>query len=241
MKIHTVTRLIFLFVAMSMLTPSVLRAEDWRDKMDNIIYSPYYFGPNGFPIPELRSGKIGSRYEVELRGEYHYYSGDKTKDLYARALLPFAKGRAAVEVSMVIVEDYKMTPETQEERFAAEQSSPFACMGDVIISSMFQLLESDKWADIMLSLNLKTASGGRLADARYTDAASYWFDVTVGKNLYSSPDKKFSLRMQGMMGFYCWMTNDRVHRQNDAISYGIGATGMYRHFSLSTDLSGFHG
>jgi hypothetical protein len=38
--------------------------------------------------------------------------------------------------------------------------------------------------DIMLSLNLKTASGGRLVDARFTDAASYWFDTTVGRKIY---------------------------------------------------------
>lgn len=44
-----------------------------------------------------------------------------------------------------------------------------------------------------------------------------------------------------MAGFYCWMTNDLVHRQNDAISYGAGFTGTYRNFMLRTDLSGFYG
>ncbi|MDH6533518.1 hypothetical protein D0T51_00780 [Parabacteroides sp. 52] len=214
---------------------------DWRDKTDLLVYSPRYFGPNAFPIPELRSGLVGSRIEAEVRGEYHYYTGDKTKDIYGRVLLPFVKGRAGVEVSFVFKEDYKMTPETRDERNAIETESPISYNGDIVVTSFFQLLRSEKWVDAMVSINLKTASGGRLCDARHTDAASYWFDMTLGKNLFVSKDKHFSLRAQAMMGFYCWMTNDRVHRQNDAISYGGGLTGTYRNVTLSTDISGFHG
>ncbi len=217
------------------------QAQEWREKTELLIYSPRYFGPNGFPIPELRSGKVGDRYEVELRGEYHYYPGDKTKDLYARAYLPFFRGRAGVEVSLVIAEKYVLTPETRDERFAVETQSPIPCRGDVILTSFFQLLTSEKWIDAMFTFNLKTASGSRLCDARYTDAASYWIDLTVGKDLIRPTDRNLSLRIQGMAGFYCWMTNDLVHRQNDALSYGAGLSATYRAFSLSTDLSGFYG
>lgn len=216
-------------------------AESWRDKTELLIYAPRYFGPNAFPMPELRSGRVGQRYEIELRGEYHHYSGDKTRDLFARVLLPFVKGRAGVEVSLVITEKYKMTPETRDERYAVETESPIPCHGDVIFSSFFQVLKSEKWVDAMISANLKTASGGRLCDARYTDAAAYWFDATLGRDLIKSADGHFKLRAQAMAGFYCWMTNDLVHRQNDAILYGGGLSGTYRNFALSTDISGFHG
>lgn len=221
--------------------PSVIKAEDWRDKMEKLIYSPRYFGPNGFPIPEMRTGLTGSRMEIELRGEYHHYTGDRTKDLYGRLYIPVVKGKAAIEVSGVIVEDYLMTPQVRDERYAAEVKSPFTVYGDVIISSLLQLLRSDKWVDAMVSLNLKTASGRRLPDARFTDAASYWFDLTAGRDLIPKSERNVSLRIHVMAGFYCWMTNDRVHRQNDALSYGAGLTGTYLNFTLSTDLSGFHG
>lgn len=56
-----------------------VQSQDWRDKMENIIYSPRYFGPNGFPIPEIREN-VSMHYEIEVRGEYHSYTGDKTKD-----------------------------------------------------------------------------------------------------------------------------------------------------------------
>lgn len=217
------------------------QAESWRDKTELLIYSPRYFGPNAFPIPTLRSGKVSERFEVELRGEYHHYSGDKTKDLFARVLLPFFRGKAGVELSLVITEKYKMTPETRDERFAVETESPIPCHGDLVFNAFFQVLESKKWADVMISANIKTASGGRLCDARYTDAASYWFDATVGRDLFQSADRRWKLRAQAMVGFYCWMTNNLIHRQNDAISYGGGLSGSYRNFVLETDLSGFHG
>ncbi len=223
-----------------MLCPS-LYCQDWRDRMENIIYSPRYFGPNGFPIPELRESVVARRFEIEVRGEYHYYSGDKTKDFYTRVMIPIVKEKAAIEISAVVFEDYKLTPETRDERFATATESPISYNGDVIFSTFFQLLRSPKWVDIMLSLNLKTASGGRLVDARFTDAASYWFDTTVGRKIYEDITRKASISVQGLAGFYCWMTNDRVHRQNDAIHYGIGFTAKLQNITLQSDFSGFHG
>ncbi|MDR0757643.1 MAG: hypothetical protein LBF85_07350, partial [Tannerella sp.] len=113
--------------------------------------------------------------------------------------------------------------------------------GDLIVNTYFQLLRNDKWCDIMLDVNLKTASGRRLCDARYTDAAAYGFNLTFDRSLYRNAAHTFSLRVQGMTGFYCWMTNDMVHRQNDAIFYAAGGCAAYRNASLSVDYSGFNG
>ncbi|MDR1913454.1 MAG: hypothetical protein LBQ68_03090 [Clostridiales bacterium] len=178
-----------------------------------------------------------------MRGEYHHYAGDRTKDLYLRALLPIVKGRAGVEVHFIPVEKYKLSPETRDERKAVALECPpeVSYSGDVVISAFYQLLQSEKWIDAMLSLNLKTASGGRLCDARFTDAATYWVDLTAGKDILKSRSGKYALRMQAMTGFYCWMTNDIVHRQNDALLYGAGLTVTLHKFSLSSDLSGFRG
>lgn len=70
-------------------------ADSWRDKTELLIYSPRYFGPNAFPIPEMRDGQVSERYEVEVRGEYHYYTGDKTWDIVGArppAVLQGARG-----------------------------------------------------------------------------------------------------------------------------------------------------
>lgn len=233
-------KLLLLF-SLIFLCPPVISASDYHEQMKLLIYSPRYFGPNAFPIPILRSGKVSERYEAEVRGEYHYFSGDKTTNLHTRALLPFFRGKAGVEVSLNLFEEYKMTQEIVEERYAVGRESPITFHGDVIVTAFFQVLKSEKWLDAMVNMTLKTASGGRVCDARYTDAASYWFDVTAGKDLIKPRGGNLSLRLQAMVGFYCWMTNEIIHRQNDAILFGAGLTAQYRNFTLTTDFSGISG
>ena len=233
---------IYTFVLIITAITNTVKAQDWpRENMDYLQYSPRYFGPNAFPMPELRSGSIGTRWEAEVRGEYHTYEGDRTKDIFARIFVPIANGRAGFEVSYIVYEYYNMTPETVKERHAAGTSWKTGAHGDVIVSHFYQLLKSDKWADIMIESSLKTGSGNRLADARYTDAATYWFNLNIGRDLFVNTDKTTSIRMQGLAGFYCWMTNDKVHRQNDAIVYSAGISGIHQNLSAAIDIVGVYG
>lgn len=217
------------------------QAQGWRENMDLLIYSPRYFGPLAFPMPQLRDGLVSERYEVELSGEYHHYSGDKTMDIVGRATLPFVRGKAGVEVIWYIKEKYKYTDATRDERYAVANESPIAYSGDVIVTAFFQVLRSERYADILVNGSIKTASGGRLVDARFTDAAAYWFDINVARNIWKNKIGTAALRIQAMAGFYCWMTNDMVHRQNDALVYAFGLSGRYRNVSLATDITALHG
>lgn len=230
---------IFLFLLLTAAIP--LRAEGWWEKMEFLKYTPRYFGANAFPIPEMMGADLGSEWEVEVRGEYHTMPGDKTKDLYARLYIPIVKGRAGLSVSGVVQEWYKTSEDVRDERSAVETSSPIPCFGDVIVNCYYQILRNKKWVDMVISANIKTASGGRLCDARFTDAASYWFDCNIGRNLWENESCNASFRLQMLAGFYCWMTNDTKHRQNDAFCYGAGARGTYRNFLLDCDVSGFNG
>ncbi|MDR0395488.1 MAG: hypothetical protein LBH77_10050 [Tannerella sp.] len=237
----TVCLLFIISVASTTINKGFAEGDDWREKMKYLQYAPRYFGPNAFPMPELRSGLLGTQWEAELRGEYHIFEGDRTKDVYTRLFVPVAEGRAGFEIGCVVYEYYNMTGETVEERHAAGKSWDNGAQGDVVVSSFYQLLRSGKWADILLEATLKTASGNRLADARYTDAAAYWFLLNIGRDVYKRPDNKLHLRMQGLAGFYCWMTNDPVHRQNDAFVYSAGISGACKNFTVNTGISGFYG
>ena len=181
---------------------STLQAEEWYEKRQYLTYSPRYFGANAFPFPELMGGKLPAHWEVEVRGEYHTMPGDQTKDLFARIYIPIAGGKAGVTVSGVIQEWYKTSEAVRDERHAVDVKSPIPCFGDVIVNCYYQVLRNAKWADILVSANIKTASGGRLCDARYTDAASYWFDANFGRNLWQSGDQKASIRLDALLGFY---------------------------------------
>jgi hypothetical protein len=239
-KMKRITLLIILLASLFATQKTMAEDDSWRDNVPLLVYAPRYFGPSAFPMPELRDS-AGRLYEVELRGEYHYYSGDKTRDLFARFLLPFAKNRAGLEITWIINEHYKTDVATRDERHAVDVKSPISYGGDVVFSSYYQLLKSKKWFDAMASVNLKTASGGRLCDARFTDAASYWIDGTVARNLWTSRDERSFVRLKVLGGFYCWMTNKADHRQNDAICFSAGLTGQFRHFTIASNLVGFRG
>ena len=228
-----------LFIVWMVPTLGKTQDDSWRERMKELIYTPRYFGPNAFPLPELRSGRIGAFWELEVRGEYHEYQGDRTKDIYTRAFVPIAEGRAGLEVSYVLYEYYYMTQATVEERHAAGPSWKNGAHGDVIVSFFIQALQNEKWIDIMFEGTLKTASGNRLADARYTDAASYWFAAHAGRYLYHHNNAY--IRLQGFAGFYCWMTNDLVHRQNDAITSSAGLSGSLKGFTIDANFVNLYG
>ena len=223
------------------LTFSAQAEDGWRDKMEGLIYAPRYFGPNAFPSPEMYGGKLSARWAVELKGDFHRMEngGDNTKDIYASLYIPIAKGKASVKIQGVIREFYETSEAVCDERSAVEVKSPIPCYGDVIVNCHYQVLQSERWADITVSANLKTASGGRVCDARFTDAVTYWFDANIGRDLWHNSEA--SIRIQGLMGFYCWMTNDMIHRQNDAFCYGLGLTGQWRSFTLSGLYQGLQG
>ncbi len=233
----------YLLAFVLLLLPLSCFSYDWRDRMDSVTYSPRYFGPNAFPIPEVLSGKISTEYEIEARYDYHDGEGDQTQDIFLRGYFPFGK-KAAIEISGVLQETYKTSKEVMDERHAASTETiegATTCRGDVIINATYQLLENEKIMDIIGRFGLKTASGNWLANARYTDAANYWLDLDIGKDLLRSEKRDKYLRMSIMGGFYCYMTNDRVHRQNDAWLLGGGFQGRYRNVYAEADISGFEG
>ena len=225
----------------SMAATKAQKDDPWYDKLQYLIYTPRYFGPNAFPLPELRSGFLDKRWEVEVRGEFHTFEGDKSKDIYARLFVPVAAGRAGFEVSYIFYEFYKMTPETVAERHAAGQTWSHGANGDVVFGSYYQVLKNPKRFGLLFEASFKTASGDRIADARYTDAATYWFDINAGYHLYRSADSLQFITIQALTGFYCWMTNDIVHRQNDAVLFSGGLSGRYKNLKVHADIAGFYG
>lgn len=238
MQIKNITRLILTLLLICISCNCF--SQDWRDSIANLVYTPKYFGPNAFPIPEVHSGTLSQEYEVELRYDFHDGKGDKTQDVYGRVYLPFGN-KAALEVSGVIRETYETTEEVRIERSAACTTPSRNCRGDVIVTGMFQALKSEKYVDAMLLFGLKTASGNLLSDARYTDAASYWFSANIGKDIFKNQERNKYVRLSCMMGFYCYMTNNIVHRQNDAWIAGGGIQSRYRNFFLDADIRGFEG
>ena len=80
------------------------------------------------------------------------------------------------------------------------------------------LAETRYRPEILGEIVLKTASSRRSRGARFFDTPGYYFDLTLGKDLYNSPAGLLKkLRLVAMGGFLCYQMND--HYQNDAPLY----------------------
>lgn len=256
MNLKAVLKVFFIIGFISIIFPSVpIFAQDddatwWNDVQDwdgvtpwqsYIIYSPYYMGPNSLPVTFSQKGRIKDRYELEVKFESHFSSGDKTQDLFLSLYLPLVKDFIAFEFYGVPFEYYKMTEETVIERRGRNRSGTGYSAGDFYFSSIIQIIKNREFPDLALRMACKTASGSKLSDARYTDAPGYFFDLSLGKDFFLNETHKFRIRPNATIGFYSWQMNLPNNRQNDAIMYGLGFDFQYKSFMIANSIDGYFG
>ena len=209
--------------------------------------SPYYFGPNAFPVPEMLDGRVQSKLRLEMAADYyHGYRGDHTEDIFLKLNIPLWTDRANLTVWMPLMEWYRnsdaniqtcrIQPPYQEE---ARKGS---LMGDVNLSIDMQVLRERRYRpDWVLRAALKTASGGDFHLARYYDSPGYFFDTSVGKSFRVGKNPKWNHRLRTALstGFLCWQTDNG--RQNDAVQFGVMAKYENSFFTLSETFAGYCG
>jgi len=152
-----------------------------------IILSPAYMGPNALPVPEARDGSLPRNTTFEFSLENHFSSGDKTINLYTNLYIPLFSKRAGLNISIVPFEHYKMDTITRDLRRARDYDGEGISGGDFYIGTFIQILKDKKFPDIVLSINMKTASGTNLAAARFTDSPGYHSEkILISKTLSST-------------------------------------------------------
>ncbi|MBR1682439.1 MAG: hypothetical protein IJ700_03680 [Bacteroidaceae bacterium] len=214
---------------------------------DATLISPYYFGPNAFPVPEMLDGRVQHDLRVELAGDYFAgYRGDRTGDIALKVNIPLWTDRANLSLWMPAMEWYKNSDENiatcripEEHR---EEARKGHLSGDVYISADIQLLKEKRWRpDWVVRAALKTASGGEYFHARYYDSPGYFFDTSVGKSWKVGHNTRWahSLRAVLSTGFLCWQTDNG--RQNDAVQFGVTAKWENRFFTLAETFAGYTG
>lgn len=208
----------------------------WRNWM---IISPGYLGPNALPVPEVKKGFLTTNTEIEITGSNHSHAGDPTQDISGRAYVPFAKGKIAVEMYGVILEHYAYSEAIRDERFSRDKDGEGKAIGDLYFATLIQLVKDKKFPNALFRFAAKTASGGNLNGARYSDSPGYFFDVSFSKDF--GPKERLLFRPYTMLGFYCWQTNDELNLQNDAFVYGIGTDLIKSNWSFSSSWSGYSG
>ncbi len=187
--------------------------------------SPYYFGPNAFPIPDMLLN-TSADLRVELAGDYYNgHRGGHTEDIFVKANIPLWTRRANLSLWWAAMEFYQ------------KDNRSSSVSGDIYLSIDIQILEEKRYRpNLTLRAALKTASGGSYEYRRYYDSPGYFFDAYVSK---SFPVGKVKLMAGVGGGFLCWQTANG--RQNDAIMYGLAAGIRWKAFSLLESFGGYCG
>jgi hypothetical protein len=204
-----------------------------------MIISPGYLGPNALPVPDVRRGFLSNETEMEITASNHFHYGDPTHDISARAYVPFANGKIAVEIYGVILEYYSYTTEIRNERISRDADCKGTAFGDLNFTTLIQLLKDRKFPNTLFRFGAKTASGSNLEGARYADTPAYFFDLSFSKDFGASEALVF--RPYAMLGFYTWQTNDELNLQNDALLYGLGTDFEKNSWRIVSSWSGYYG
>ncbi|MCT4623371.1 MAG: hypothetical protein N4A46_07080 [Schleiferiaceae bacterium] len=191
----------------------------WSDYMS---FQPGTMGPNALPVPDLQNGRMDTNLTLLVTPEVHLAKNDFTFDIFTRVNIPI-KNAVALQIWWVPFEYYKTDTVVRDFRAARTREAEGTATGDVYLGMLIPLVtDKEKWPDLMLSINLKTASGSKLKDARFTDAPGYWFDLSGGKDLPWKNHEGWFFRPFGSAGFYVYQTNSTIHFQNDALMLGAG-------------------
>lgn len=213
--------------------------------MEPTYVSPYYFGPNAFPIPEIVDS-TSSTLNIELSSNYFKGTrGDKTWDATLKTVIPLWSDRVNLCIWLPVMEWYRHSSKYLE---SCNVYPPYPkdaerghMTGDVYVTTdMLVLRESGKFCpDILLRAGLKTASGEGSKIARYYDCPGYFFDAAFSKTYFLSKVKDISLRLSLSSGFLCWQTDK--DKQNDAVMFGVKVKLNWKNFSISECFSGYSG
>ncbi len=208
-----------------------------------LIMSPGFFGPNAFPIPDINNGLLNTNVELEAALEGHFNKHEQTENVFTKLFIPLMEGKVGLQLSMVPIEFFNYDTLIRDRRFSRNYEGRGHASGDLYIGTLIQLIKDHhKWPDLLLSINLRTASGNEFESARFADAPGYYFDLSAGKSIVFR-EKSFlqSFRWYAMLGFYVWQTNLADHMQDDAFLYGTGFQLKSKSFSINNEFGGFYG
>lgn len=225
----------------------------WREKhqfndlipwTEYFTYTAGYFGPNAFPVPEWRKGRISSFSEIEAAADVYWGNGDQTQDISLQAEYVFIPGHLSVTLFTVLAEHYRLSESTRDARASMNyQGEGYTDLGDVQLSLRFRLLKEGRIRpNIVGEAMLRTASSKRedIKAARYFDAPGYGFRLCFEKNFFlSSNTFLHSVRLVGQGGFLCYQMHQ--HYQNDMPFYAGMVDLQFKRFSLENGAGGYYG
>lgn len=210
----------------------------WQKYM---VMSPKFLGPNALPVPESTKGRIAET-GLDLEYDQHFQKGEQTHSIRLHGVIRLFSNRVALDLAWIGLEYYKSNEAIRDLRASRDFDGEGTSTGDLYIGTHVKLLQDHHYLpDVVFNFTMRTASGSNLEAARFTDTPGYYFDLSAGRDFRISERSETTIRPFFQAGLYVWQTYEDLHRQNDAILYGMGSELKHRKTQLEISLRGYHG
>ena len=178
-----------------------------------ISIKPGRMGPNAFFYADGLTGILDTQYSLVVKGQSYFTKGEFTVNPFISLNIPFGKF-ASLRLSGVPVEYFETSHDLKTERkiFWLGYYDKIAA-GDLNILFTGKLKSKPAMA---LQIGLKTATGGRLDIARFTDSPQYFFNYSISVGTSRT-------MFHGSTGFTAWQTLDGDHPQDDGWIFSFAA------------------
>lgn len=195
-------------------------------------------GPNALPVPELVFFHWDSLHYLSGSLQHHHTKGEHTIS-FKNGLYFRADRKVAFKVWMVAAEYFSSNEVVRDFRAARTYEGRGWAIGDLYAETHWHIVQyDDKLPDISLRIGLKTASGSRVEDVRFTDTPGYYFDLNFRKLYVNS---LWRYQWYGMAGFYAYQTYRTDYKQNDAFLYGVGGRANSNKWGIDLHVRGYIG
>lgn len=159
------------------------------------------------------------------------FDGSLTLNPYYYCSLPFAPGRMSLNVWGAIYEWWRDTDNDWDSGDVG---------GDIYVSTDIQMCRDRAFLpDVLVRVDIKTASGADYHKQRFYDSAGYFIDAFFGKSLKMNEMCFSELRAVANVGFLCWQM--AAARQNDALLYGFMLSAVGTKYDIEAQIGGYSG
>lgn len=121
-------------------------------------FSPYYFGPNTFPIPDIHNGKVLNEIKVEIYNDTffgQYY--DRAYIPSIKLVFPLFSSRVNISAWMGVCDIYTLSPEKMAQLGFPAEEVPFSGVvtGDIYASTDIQVISKSLTSTFYLKYGIK--------------------------------------------------------------------------------------
>lgn len=211
----------------------------WPDQIQHVTR---FLGPHALPVDELPDARPDTAAWLRLRGNYHHSEWDNTYAGLATLHLPLYSSRVSLRLHMVGYEYFEQKEAAVDFRHQKETRLQGSAVGDLNLATLITLWEeSDQGPAVQGIINLRTASGGNLEQARFIDAPGYTIKVAAGKSWPLKTPLLKSLRAYTQAGLRVYQTRRDNFFQNDLFVHGLGLELNGKHWRIRQELAGYVG